>query len=336
MAPLRSPYHAAQAVIRRKLELTEKPSLDPPPGHVPIRVEASRSQSQLEGDAFGVVLPFGSESKQEPNAAIQPPAESLLTAVKRILEMIAGGASLADILSNLCAAIDAQSPDMISTVMLMDPDGQRLWPAAGPRVPSGWTRALSPLVIGPNMGSCGTAAFRQERVIISDMAGDPLLSGVPAESLDIAMAHGIRASWSQPLISKQNEVLGTFAMFYGAPRSPSSRELRLIEDAGHIAVIAIEGERSQAALKNAFLEVQTSERRLRTILDAIPTQAWSVRADGTVAYVNQRWQEYTGLSMEDGTDITRVIVHPDDAPSARAKWSEIFPAAKSGELEVRL
>src|SRR3989441_8318177 len=331
MAPLRSSYHAAQAVIRGKLELTEKPSLDPPQGHVPICVEASRSQSQLEGDAFGVVLPFGSESKQEPDAAIQPPAESLLTAVKRTLEMIAGGASLPDILTNLCAAIDAQSPDIISSVLLMDPDGQRLWPAAGPRVPSGWTRALSPLMIGPDMGSCGTAAFRKERVIVSDIASDPLLSGVPdAQARDIALAHGLRASWAQPLLSKDNEVLGTFAMYYGAPRSPSTRELRLIEDAGHIAGIAIEGERSQAALKNAFLEIQTSERRLRTILDAIPTQAWSLRPDGTVAYVNQRWQEYTGLSMEDGPDITQIIVHPDDVQSALAKWSEILPAAKPG------
>src|SRR6266850_3294762 len=221
MAPLRSPYHAAQAVIRRKLELTEKPSLDPPPGHVPIRVEASRSQSQLEGDAFGVVLPFGSESKQEPNAAIHPPAESLLTAVKRTLEMIAGGASLPDILTNLCAAIDAQSPDIISSVLLMDPDGQRLWPAAGPRVPSGWIRAISPVSIGPEMGSCGTAAFHKERVIVSDIASHPLWSGVPVAQLrDIALAHGLRAAWSQPLISKDNRVLGTFAMYYGAPRTP--------------------------------------------------------------------------------------------------------------------
>jgi len=353
MVPVRSSYRAAQAVSPDKLELTEKPLFDPPPGHVPIRVEASRNgaqdrgsmsspesrvkpdaESELVGDGVGVANPLGSESKQGPDAAMQPPAESLLTAVKRTLEMIAGGASLADILTNLCAAIDAQSPGIISSVLLMDPDGQRLWPAAGPRVPSDWTRAISPLMIGPDMGSCGTAAFRKERVIVSDIASDPL---VPTAQLrDLALTLGLRASWSQPLLSKDNDVLGTFAMYYGAPRSPSTRELRLIEDAGHIAVIAIEGERSQAALKRAFLEIQTSERRLRTILDAIPTQAWSLRPDGTVAYVNQRWQEYTGLSMEDGPDITQFIVHPDDVQSALAKWSEILPAAKPGESEVRL
>ena len=142
-------------------------------------------QTQLERDGVGAVHPLGSESKQESEAATQPPAESLLTAVKRTLEMIAGGASLADILTNLCAAIDAQSPDIISSVLLMDPDGQRLWPVAGPRVPSGWTQAISPLMIGPNVGSCGTAAFRKERVIISDVASDPLWSGLrDAQSRD--------------------------------------------------------------------------------------------------------------------------------------------------------
>ena len=121
--------------------------------------------------------PVETESQQESEAASQTGAVSLLAATKRILEMIAAGASLTDILTNLCAAIDAQSPDMMSMVMLVDPDGQRLWPVAAPRVPSDWTQAISPLLIGPNMGSCGTAAFRKERVIISDIATDPLTLG---------------------------------------------------------------------------------------------------------------------------------------------------------------
>src|SRR2546428_13723574 len=105
--------------------------------------------------------------------------------------MIAGGASLADILTNLCAAIDAQSPGIISSVLLMDPDGQRLWPAAGPRVPSDWTQAISPLMIGPDMGSCGTAAFCKGGVIVSAIARGPLVAAAPLCRL--ARTHGIRA-----------------------------------------------------------------------------------------------------------------------------------------------
>ena len=96
--------------------------------------------------------PVRAESQQDPDQTPRAGAVSLLPATKRILEMIAAGASLADILTSLCAAIEDQNPDMMSMVMLMDPDGQRLWPVAAPRVPSEFTRAITPLLIGENMG----------------------------------------------------------------------------------------------------------------------------------------------------------------------------------------
>src|SRR6185312_6483975 len=109
------------------------------------------------------------------------------------------------------------------------------------------------------------------------------------------------------------------------PRSPTARELQFIEDAASIAVIAIEGERSQVALKS-------SEQRLRTILDTIPTQAWCLRADGTVDYSNQRFHDYTGISRGEAP----VAAHPDDAPGAAKFRQELLSAAKPGEFEVRL
>jgi PAS domain S-box-containing protein len=265
--------------------------------------------------------------------------------------MVAQRAPLADVLAELCDTVDAESPEAMSTVMRMDPDGQRLWPVAGPRVPHLWNEAIAPVRIGPNMGSCGTAAFRKERVIISDIATDPLLSGLPeTQSREIALGLGIRAAWSQPLLSRDDEVLGTFGMFHATPRRPSRRELRLIEEAGHIAVIAIEGERSRAAVEKAHGDLQKSEDRLRSILDAIPTQAWSLLADGRLDYLNQRWYEYTGVSPDQahrsgaelrgdttGTDLTHVVTHPDDVPAAVASWrEEILPALKPAEFEIRM
>src|SRR5713226_6023707 len=181
-------------------------------------------------------------------------AESLLAAEKRTLEMIASGALLADILENLCDTIDAQVPNLISTVMLMDSDGERLWPVAG-RAPKGWLEAISPLPIGPCIGSCGTSASLKQRVIVSDIATDPLW----VDYRDVALSYGLRAAWSQPLLSKNQQVLGTFGMYYAEPRTPDETDLRLIEGAGHIAVIAIEGERSQEALRSAFEEIRNSE-----------------------------------------------------------------------------
>src|SRR6266436_10076980 len=127
-------------------------------------------------------------------------AESLLSAEKRTLEMIAGGSRLTDILENLCRAIDAQTGDAISTVLLMDPDGKRLWPAAGPRVPSGWTQAITPLPIGPGVGSCGTAAFLKQPVIVADIATDPLWA--LAAYREVALRPGLRAGWSQSILAK--------------------------------------------------------------------------------------------------------------------------------------
>ena len=282
--------------------------------------------------------PVEAESQQDSGAAPQTGAVSLLAATKRILEMIAAGASLTDILTNLCAAIDAQSPDMMSMVMLVDPDGQRLWPVAAPRVPSDWTQTISPLLIGPNMGSCGTAAFRKERVIIADVATDPLMSGLSdGQSREAALARGLRAAWSQPLISKDNELLGTFGLFHSTPRSPSGRELQLIEDAGHIAVIAIEGKRSEAALKKAFLEIKTSEQELRGIVDAIPETINVLRPDGTVLYTNRSLLEYTGFTMDEmrAPDFLSRFFHPDDRVTMQQR-REAFAHGVPFENERRL
>jgi hypothetical protein len=135
------------------------------------------------------------QKSTEPGTPTQ--AESFLTAGIRSLEMIAGRANLSNIVQNLCDGVDALDPEIISTILLMDPDGKRLWPAAGRRVPSGWRETITPLEIGPCMGSCGTAAFRKEPVICSDIAIDSLWAGTPAaEYRDIALSHGIRAAGS--------------------------------------------------------------------------------------------------------------------------------------------
>src|ERR1700739_1774208 len=235
-------------------------------------------------------------------------AEALLAAEKRTLEMIASGASLAEILESLCETIDGQTRSIKSAVMLMDADGMHLRHAAGPRVPKGWIDAITPLKIGPAIGSCGSAAFLKQRVIVSDIATDPLW----VDSRDAALSYGLRAAWSQPLLSKNQHVLGTFGMYYTEPRTPSETDLRLIEGAGHIAVIAIEGERSQAALTSAFEEIAKSEAELRTILDAIPQLIIAIGADGKFLYANQAVREYTGLTKEELSESHRDVFHPED------------------------
>ena len=250
-----------------------------------------------------------------------PGKQPLLVAAKRTLDMIAGGACLTEILEHLCLAIDAQNPAMMSTVLLTEPGGGLLRPAAGPRVPSDWIGATAPVAIAPDVGSCGAAAYRKERVVVSDIANDPRWSGEPPRpSGQVAVAHGIRASWSQPLLSKHQEVLGTFCMYYGQPRTPSERELQLIEDAGRMAVIAIEGERAQTALRQAFDKLRQDEQELREITDAISQTIAVLDPTGTPVYVNRALLEYTGLTAEavKAPDIHSRISHPEDV----ARWAE--------------
>ena len=98
--------------------------------------------------------------------------ESLRGAEKRLLQMIANGVGLSEVLNDLCAAIDANAPGATSFVCLMDEDGKQLLPCAGPRVPGAFTTAITPFPIGPSRGSCGTAAFTKRRVIIADVSRD--------------------------------------------------------------------------------------------------------------------------------------------------------------------
>jgi GAF domain-containing protein len=204
-------------------------------------------------------------------------ALSLLSAKKRALGLIANGASLPEVLHDLCRAIDRQAPDAISAVLLMDPDGKRLWPVAGPRFPVALKYAITPWPIGPDRGSCGAAAFLKQRVIISDVIVD---SRWPDLYRGLSVEHRLRASLSEPLISSDGEVLGTFAMYYAEPRLPGVRDLTLIKVAGQIALVATQMKRLQAALQEA-------EERLHLIANLAPVMIWISGPDKLCTYFNQ-------------------------------------------------
>src|SRR6266478_2758738 len=284
------------------------------------------------GDATSVVRPAGSVSKPGPNTTTPSQAESLLAAEKRTLEMMANGASLSEVLNDLCASIDAHAPPVTSMVCLMD--GEWLSPCAGPHVPATFKAAITPWRIGPDRASCGAAAFTKQRVIVPNISKDPRW---PDDARDLTLSHGFSAAWSEPLISKDGEVLGTFAMYYPEPREPQSSDLELINAAGHIALIAIELQRSHLALKKALVEIKNSENRLRTIIDTIPALAWSARADGSAEFFNRRWLDYAGLSAEEASDWGwTVALHPEDRGRLTDYWRHVLASEEAGEIEGRL
>src|SRR5881398_3377568 len=203
--------------------------------------------------------------------------EALFAGEKRLLEMIATGVALDEILNSLCVIIEAYRSGTLASVLLLRPDGVHLDSVAGPSLPKGWRQEMEKLPIGPCAGSCGTAAYRGTQVIVSDIASDPLWE-VP-EHRAAALGHGLRASWSNPILSSEGKVLGTFCIYGREPQSPSAHDLGVMEKATHLARVAIERDRAEAA-------VRTSEEKYRDLINASPDAICVIDADARYVLVN--------------------------------------------------
>jgi len=169
----------------------------------------------------------------------------------RVLEMIAQGATLSDVLASLVTLIEAQSEGMICSVLQLSEDGKHIRHGAAPRLPEIYVQAVNGAPIGPKNGSCGTAMYRGQPVIVTDMLTDPLWE----DYRELAKLSGLRACWSTPIFTGYGKVLGSFAMYYTQPQAPTGSEARLTEVATHIAGIAIEHERAQNELQHTRSEL---------------------------------------------------------------------------------
>jgi len=255
---------------------------------------------------------------------------ALLDSQRRVLERIANGAPLREILETLVRLIEEQADGMRCAVLLADTQHQRLRFAAAPSIPEDYKAGIDPFLrIAPEMGSCGTAAFLREPVYTQDTATDPLWK----DCRDIAVRNGLRAIWSTPILSDDNTVLGTFAMYYGEPRLPSPEHVQLIDMATQMARVAMEAKRDEGEIQALSRQ---KEEHLRLVIDTIPTMAWSVLPDGAVDFVNQRWREYTGLSFGKALKEVNHTVHPEDLPGVMEKWRVDMAAGEPYEGEMRL
>jgi PAS domain S-box-containing protein len=212
--------------------------------------------------------------------------EALFTGEKRLLEMIATGVALEEILNSLCLIIEDYRSGTLASVLLLRSDGTHLDSVAGPSLPKGWRQEMEKLPIGPCAGSCGTAAYRGSAVIVSDIATDPLWE-VP-EHRNAALSHGLRASWSNPILSSEGKVLGTFCIYERETRSPSTHDLELIEKATYLARVAIERDRAETSLR-------TSEQKYRDLINASPDAICLLDADSKCVLVNPAGVELSGV-----------------------------------------
>src|SRR5258708_6517381 len=228
----------------------------------------------------------------------------------------------------LCLIIEEYRPGTLASILLLRSDGLHLDSVAGPSLPKAWREEMERLPIGPCAGSCGTAAYRGLPVMVSDIATDPLLE-VP-EHPAAALSHGLRASWSNPILSSHKEVLGTFCIYGRETRSPGAQDLGLIEKATHLARVAIERDRAEE-------ELRASAQKYRHLVDTTPAFVHTALPNGDLDFFNRGWLEYLGLSITDllGWRWTSAI-HAEDVEELVAKWRAALESGEAFVAEARV
>jgi PAS domain S-box-containing protein len=242
--------------------------------------------------------------------------------VLNILKLIFVGAPLSEVLTIIAQLVEAQGEGMLCTIWLLDKDGKHLHCATAPSLPAPYVAQIDGIPVGPKGCSCGTAVHRKEPVYVTDILSDPLWD----DYRHLAVPYGLRACWSQPLLSSDGKVLGTFASYHRDVRSPNTTDLQLIENAGHIAGIAIERHVNEE-------ELRRSEARNAAIMDSALDCIVTIDHEGRITEFNLAAERTFGFHRDEvmGRPLADVII----PPSLRARHREGFARyLATGEARV--
>jgi diguanylate cyclase (GGDEF)-like protein/PAS domain S-box-containing protein len=203
-----------------------------------------------------------------------------------ILERITATADLAEVLDTLLRLVERECPDIKATVLLLDEEGQHLHSCSAPSLPQTWVDAVEGVAIGEGVGSCGTAAFRRQPVIVTDIARDPLWR----DWRDAIRPYGLNACWSWPIMAADGTVLGTSAMYCAEARGPSPTETRLAAFTTHIAGIAIQRKQAEDRIRflaqNDALTGLPNRFRLEPTIDHALRNAAHLKTELAVVFID--------------------------------------------------
>jgi signal transduction histidine kinase len=200
---------------------------------------------------------------------------AILDAQSEIIDAIAGGTELRTTLCNVALIIERLTPPALCTIHLLDPDGLHIRQGGAPSLPDSYNALIDGLKIGPCAGSCGTAAHRRRRVIVEDIATDPLWADYRAYALPL----GLRACWSQPILDNTGTVLGIFALYYPQIKAPSDAELALVERMTRLVRVALIQDRREKVL------IET-EQKLRDYLAVSSDWLWEQDAERRLTFAS--------------------------------------------------
>lgn len=234
--------------------------------------------------------------------------EKQIASELRLLEMFATNIGLPQLLEAYTHSFESNFVGAMCSVLLLDADGVHLRHGAAPSLPRNFCETIDGMAIGSAVGSCATAAFTRQTVIVSDIAQDPLCQSYK----DLALSHGLRACWSVPIISTQGVVLGTFANYLLQARSPQPNELLAIQRSAYLLGLVIEHHHMMQALADQKIALRDSEARYRTLVEWSP-EAVAVHRAGLIIYVNRACIDM--LRAQSSADIVGKtitdILHPD-------------------------
>lgn len=253
-------------------------------------------------------------------------ADVLRDGQAQILEMIATSAPLEDVLDRLMRFVEAQLKGIFGSVLLLDKDGIHLRHGAAPSLAKAYTSAIDGVAIGPKVGSCGTAVFRREPVMVADIMQDPLWE----DYLELVAPHGYRSCWSTPILSHQGVVLGAFAMYSMTVREPVEAETRLIEFTTHIAGIAIE---------RKLAEDQIHFMANHDVLTGLPNRALlEDRLSQAVLYAQRygRWVTVVFIDLDNFKLVNDTLGHNAGDELLKTVASRMVECVKATDTVVRL
>src|ERR1700733_1833549 len=247
---------------------------------------------------------------------------------RRVLELIAKGCSLKEVLNALTAAIERMAQDCYCTVLLLDDEGKHLLEGSGGGLPPEYMQAVSGLQIGPEVGACGSAAFRNETTIIEDIANDHRFGAAK----DFVMSFGLRACWSVPIRDSNKKVLGTFAMYHKQPATPHDRDLRVVEAGAHLAGNAIERLRAEQKLRENAERIAMAEK-------AAAFGIWQTDVATDMLSISEGFAALVGLTGKPllmHLDQWREMIHPDDREALNATAQKAMVVNGSFNAEFRV
>jgi PAS domain S-box-containing protein len=240
---------------------------------------------------------------------------------------VAKGNSLAEILDSLCRLVEAQPGEVLASILLVD--GNHLRHGGAPSLPKAYTDAINGTVIGPSAGSCGTAAYRGEPVIVEDIATDPLW----ADYRYLALPHSLCACWSTPVFSSQGEVIATFAMYYREPRRPTQRDQEVIDQITHLAGAAIQQKLAEEKLQRSEAYLAQAQKLTHT-----GSWAWDPRTEKVLSCSEEMFRVF-GLDPRESLpsrDNFRQRIHPEDRDRIATSFERLLRGRVDSFDEYRI